>query len=100
MCSDNFFVGKASPALLCAGWPISDCTAEGLKAALAVKKHHALVPASGGIPDDRLFDAVTVILSFQNPDGGWATYELNRGWNWFEWFNPSEVFGDIMIDYT
>jgi lanosterol synthase/cycloartenol synthase len=31
---------------------------------------------------------------------GWATYENNRGWGWYEQLNPSEVFGDIMIDYS
>jgi cycloartenol synthase len=81
------------------GWPISDCTAEGLKAALAIR-HSGVKPAGGFISDERLYDAVEVILSFQNGDGGWATYELNRGWDWYEWFNPAEVFGDIMIDYT
>ena len=33
-------------------------------------------------------------------DGGWATYENNRGYSWYECLNPSEVFGDIMIDYS
>ena len=41
-----------------------------------------------------------VLLTLQNPDGGWATYENNRGYGWYEWLNPSEVFGDIMIDYS
>jgi squalene cyclase len=36
----------------------------------------------------------------QNPDGGWATYENNRGFGWYEDLNPSETFGDIMIDYS
>ena len=31
---------------------------------------------------------------------GWATYENNRGFGWYEALNPSEVFGDIMIDYS
>ncbi|KAL6888522.1 hypothetical protein ACP4OV_009548 [Aristida adscensionis] len=48
------------------GWPVSDCTAEGLK----------------------------------NDDGGFATYELTRSYAWLELINPSETFGDIMIDYT
>ena len=47
-----------------------------------------------------LSDAVNVILSFQNGDGGWASYENTRGGAWFELLNPAEVFGDIMIDYT
>jgi len=41
-----------------------------------------------------------VILTLQNSDGGWATYENNRGFGFYEWMNPSEVFGDIMIDYS
>jgi len=32
------------------------------------------------IPDDRIFDCVNVILSFQNPDGGWSTYENTRSY--------------------
>ncbi|KAL4614197.1 hypothetical protein ACB092_07G036700 [Castanea dentata] len=47
------------------GWPISDCTAEGLK----------------------------------NGDGGFATYELTRSYQWLELINPAETFGDIVIDY-
>ena len=41
-----------------------------------------------------------MLLTLQNVDGGWATYENNRGYAWYEWLNPSEVFGDIMIDYS
>lgn len=52
------------------------------------------------IDDRRLYDAVNVILTLQNEDGGWATYENNRGFGWYELLNPSEVFGDIMIDYS
>eukprot|EP00913_Durusdinium_trenchii_P007621 g7160.t1 len=52
------------------------------------------------MPDQHLFDTVRFLLSYQNGDGGWATYENNRGWSWYELLNPSEVFGDIMIDYS
>jgi cycloartenol synthase len=86
------------------GWPISDCTSEGLKAVLAFHKlpwqygeGHDL---SQKISDERLYDAVNVILELHNEDGGWATYENNRGYRWYEMMNPSEVFGDIMIDYS
>ncbi|CAN0429780.1 unnamed protein product, partial [Laminaria digitata] len=48
----------------------------------------------------RLFDAVNILLSYQNRDGGWATYENTRGFRWYECLNPSETFGDIMIDYS
>jgi lanosterol synthase len=30
----------------------------------------------------------------QNPDGGFASYELVRGPSWVELLNPSEVFGE------
>jgi len=36
----------------------------------------------------------------RNSDGGFATYETKRGGHLLELLNPSEVFGDIMIDYT
>ena len=114
------------------GWPISDCTAEGLKVALELgygyhpgcaKAGSAAGSAAGAgagtaaagagtaanndaaavdapIEPERLAAAVNVILSFQNADGGWASYENTRGGAWFELLNPAEVFGDIMIDYT
>ncbi|HXX29227.1 MAG TPA: 2,3-oxidosqualene cyclase [Myxococcaceae bacterium] len=78
------------------GWPISDCTAEGLKAALLLER---LAPGDTVIPPARLADAVDILLSLQNADGGWATYELRRGPTWLELLNPSDVFGDIMVDY-
>ncbi|WOL08535.1 cycloartenol synthase-like isoform X1 [Canna indica] len=80
------------------GWPISDCTAEGLKAALLLSK---ISPEIVGNPIDgrRLYDAVNVILSLMNSDGGFATYELTRSYAWLEIINPAETFGDIVIDY-
>ena len=65
------------------GWPISDCTSEGVKAALGLA---ALGEAAGGppIPPERIFDAANVILSYQNYDGGWATYENTRSFHAFE----------------
>jgi squalene/oxidosqualene cyclase-like protein len=87
------------------GWPISDCTAEGLKAALIIKRlvaegKYKLPDTTALISDTRLADAVNVLLSYQNTDGGWATYENTRGPAWLEGLNPSEVFGGIMIDYS
>jgi len=81
------------------GWPISDCSSEGLKAALTLAK---LPPELVGepIPAERLFDAVNVILSYQNSGGGWATYENTRSYPVLEYINPSETFGDIVIDYS
>lgn len=81
------------------GWPITDCTSEGLDAVLSILEFPDL---SGRLsfPESRLHRAADLILSFQNRDGGWASYELTRSGAWLEWLNPSEVFSDIMIDYS
>jgi squalene/oxidosqualene cyclase-like protein len=75
------------------GWPISDCTAEGMKASM-------LLAASVGecVSAARLGEAAELLLSMQNADGGWATYEKTRGPAWLERLNPSDCFADIMID--
>jgi len=74
------------------GWIVSDCTAEGLRALLALGLHRAVDPAA-------LRDAVDYLLWSQMPGGGWASYEPARGPAWLEQLNVSNVFGDIMIDY-
>lgn len=79
------------------GWPVADCTAEGLSAVLAAHQSGLVEPI---IDKNRIYAAVDVILSYQNKDGGWATYELTRAPKWLEKLNPSEVFADIMIDYS
>jgi squalene/oxidosqualene cyclase-like protein len=77
------------------GWPISDCTAEGLKSSLL------LAPwVDEPLNRERLEAAVEQILSMQNPDGGWPTYETKRGPDWLEMLNPTQIFEDIMVDYS
>lgn len=77
------------------GWPISDCTAEGLKAAILLEPL-----GLRSIDAGRLRDAAELLLSWQNEDGGWATYEKMRGPAWLEALNPSDVFSGIMVDYS
>jgi lanosterol synthase len=36
----------------------------------------------------------------QNPDGGFASYELVRGPSWVELLNPSEVFGESISTHS
>jgi len=43
-----------------------------------------------------MHDAVDVMLGLQNPDGGFASYEIIRGPQWLELLNPAEVFGARM----
>ena len=87
------------------GWPISDCTGEGLKGVLCLLKSKTVKEGVEKgelkpISEERLQKAVNILLSYQNEDGGFATYENCRGFGWYESLNPSEVFGDIMIDYS
>ncbi|RLA17536.1 MAG: hypothetical protein DRQ62_14845, partial [Gammaproteobacteria bacterium] len=79
------------------GWPVADCTAKGLSATLAIQETGLF---KNDISDQRLQQAVDVILSYQNNNGGWPTYELSRSPEWLEVLNPSEIFADIMIDYS
>lgn len=80
------------------GWPITDCTAEGIKSTLLLED--VLINCPRTITDDRLKDAIDFLLSTQNYDGGWASYELQRSPAWIEWLNPAEVFKGIMVDYS
>ena len=82
------------------GWPISDCTSEGLKAALLYVENSKVELVPKFLEEERFQFSVNYLLSMQNKDGGWATYELTRGGQLLESLNCSEVFGDIMIDYT
>ncbi|KAJ9099201.1 hypothetical protein QFC21_004081 [Naganishia friedmannii] len=52
------------------------------------------------VNEQRLKDCADLLLTMQNPNGGFASYELVRGSNKLEWLNTAEVFGDIMIEYT
>nr|KJB83338.1 hypothetical protein B456_013G241900 [Gossypium raimondii] len=81
------------------GWIVSDCTAEGLKAALLLSTMPSYIVGEEVITPDRLYEAVNVILSLQNNSGGFASYELTRSYAWLEILNPAELFGDIIIDY-
>ncbi|CAN1259354.1 Cycloartenol synthase [Linum perenne] len=80
------------------GWCVSDTSAEGLKAAMLLS-HMPKDIVGDSVPMNQLFDSVNCILSLQNENGGFASYELTRSPPWLEMLNPSETFGDIMIDY-
>ncbi|KAI5297068.1 hypothetical protein KEM56_005107, partial [Ascosphaera pollenicola] len=78
------------------GYTVSDCTAEGLRAALQLQNVHGYPPL---ISKERLQDAVDTLLSMQNPSGGFTEYEITRGSKYNELLNAAEVFGNIMIGY-
>nr|ODN91514.1 lanosterol synthase [Cryptococcus depauperatus CBS 7855] len=79
-------------------YTVSDCTAEGLKAVMALQ---SLAYTEQKVTVKRMRDAVDTLLSMQNASGGFASYELTRGSTKLEFLNAAEVFaGNIMIDYT
>ena len=78
------------------GYTVSDCTSEALKSVI-------LLQTTPGYPQlvsqQRLRDAIDVLLTMQNSSGGFASYERIRGSNYMEYLNAAEVFGRIMIEY-
>lgn len=81
------------------GWPITDCSAEGLKTTLLLKDSSVAATCKMHDEELRLKQSADLLLSMQNKNGGWASYELTRAPKWLELLNPSEIFGNIMIDY-
>ncbi|GAA5933642.1 lanosterol synthase ERG7 [Sporobolomyces koalae] len=79
------------------GYTVSDCTSEGMKSVLLLQ---SLPGSKQLVTYDRMCQAVDVILSLQNPSGGFASYELIRGSPLLELLNPAEVFANIMIEYS
>ena len=78
-------------------WPVSDCTAEALASMIGM---HSFVPPTERIPDARLARAADFILSRQNRDGGFGSYERARSPRWLERLNPSEMFTRCMTDQS
>ncbi|KAI4376390.1 hypothetical protein MLD38_014159 [Melastoma candidum] len=79
------------------GWQVSDCTAEGLKAALLLSQWSTVLVGEK-IKVEHLYDATNVILSLQNKDGGFSAWEPVRAYSWLELFNPTELFEDALIE--
>ncbi|KAF4581561.1 Lanosterol synthase (Oxidosqualene--lanosterol cyclase) [Pleurotus pulmonarius] len=79
-------------------YTLSDCTGEGLKAVLYLQNKWSDSPKL--MSDRRIFDSVDLMIGMQNSDGGFASYEKIRGPRILEALNPSEVFGDIMIEFN
>lgn len=79
------------------GYTVSDCTAEGLKAVMMLQSIPGMPKLVG---DRRCMDAVDVLLTMQNSDGGFASYEPIRAGPWMEHLNAAEVFGKIMVEYS
>jgi len=80
-------------------WPVSDCTAEALSGLASLYEH----PGFSSVPrlePERLRDGIRFILSRQNADGGFGTYERRRAGKLLELINPSEMFGQCMTELS
>ncbi|HEY8375772.1 MAG TPA: prenyltransferase/squalene oxidase repeat-containing protein, partial [Nannocystis sp.] len=77
-------------------WPVSDCTAEALEALIHMERH-GLFP---GLPTERKLAAIRFILRRQNDDGGFGSYEPRRGSLVLRHFNPAEIYGNCMLEYS
>jgi len=90
-------------------YTVSNCTAERPKAVLYLQEHlkcvlqtfHTHLARNSDelssftpklILNQRTHDAVDVMLSLQNSDGGFTSYELIHGPQWPELPNPAEVW--------
>ncbi|KAL1625690.1 Lanosterol synthase erg7A [Diplodia seriata] len=78
------------------GYPVSDCTAEGLKAVLQLQ---SIPDYPQMVSEERLKDSVDLLLTMQNPSGGCSSYEPTRGSELMEYLNAAEVFDRIMVEY-
>uniref|UniRef100_A0ACD6AFD3 Uncharacterized protein n=1 Tax=Avena sativa TaxID=4498 RepID=A0ACD6AFD3_AVESA len=80
------------------GWQVSDCTAEALKALLLLSKFPSGI-VGNQMETCRFHDAVNILLSLQNPNGGYGTWELARTYPWMEILNMTEIYADIMVEH-
>ncbi len=78
-------------------WPVSDCTAEALEALLHTRARGNL---PGGLSLERQRAAVRFVLGRQNADGGFGSYEPRRGSMILRQFNPAEIYGNCMLEYS
>lgn len=79
------------------GYAVSDCIAEALKSVILLQKTPGYPQL---IDDQRIFDAIDTLLTYQSPNGGCASYEPPRGSEAMEMLNAAEVFGRIMVEYN
>ncbi|KAJ2162199.1 hypothetical protein GGF46_000816 [Coemansia sp. RSA 552] len=78
-------------------YTVSDTTAEGLKSTVLLQQA-SFAPKL--VSDERLYQAVDLLLGMQNRGGGFASYERVRGPQVMERLNAAEVFGKIMVEYA
>ena len=80
-------------------WPVSDCTAEALEALLHAE-HRGWDHLDARLDVERKLSAIEFVLLRQNDDGGFGSYEARRGSMLLKRFNPAEMYGNCMLEYS
>lgn len=80
-------------------WPVSDCTAEALEALLRAEAC-GLADRAGRLPLSSKLAAVEFVLQRSNGDGGFGSYEARRGPMMLRRYNPAELYGNCMLEYS
>ncbi|MEM6295315.1 MAG: prenyltransferase/squalene oxidase repeat-containing protein [Myxococcota bacterium] len=80
-------------------WPVSDCTAEAVEALMRIEVA-GFSDTVGQLQLGRKLAAVEFILGRQNPDGGFGSYEPRRGPLALKHYNPAEIYGNCMLEYS
>lgn len=80
-------------------WPVSDCTAEALEALGHAERRGWSDPA-GRLQLGRKLAALEFVLQRQNDDGGFGSYERRRGPMLLRRYNPAELYGNCMLEYS
>lgn len=80
-------------------WPVSDCTAEAAEALLRAD-FAGLCDDAGRLQRGRVLAALEFILRRQNDDGGFGSYEARRGSMALRRYNPAEIYGNCMLEYS
>lgn len=80
-------------------WPVSDCTAEAAEALLRAERA-GISDETGRLQLGRVLAALDFVLRRQNDDGGFGSYEARRGSMILRRFNPAEIYGNCMLEYS
>jgi squalene/oxidosqualene cyclase-like protein len=80
-------------------WPVSDCTGEALEALIRAE-HAGLSDQAGRLQLGRKLAAIEFVLARQNDDGGFGSYEARRGSMLLRKYNPAEIYGNCMLEYS
>jgi lanosterol synthase len=78
---------------------VSDCTAEALEALLRAEQR-GWSDGSGRLQLGRKLAALEFVLRRQNDDGGFGSYEPRRGPMLLRRYNPAELYGNCMLEYS